>query len=110
MKNVVSVARKYFNHVAFFCRCLSIYILHNMLAVYPAFVQCILTHQLLVLTHDKDGPAENSSLHVVKCRQLQALHVCRVDGLWVEDVLIVEHVLKAGPVDCVYQCCPAVFR
>ena len=74
-------------------------------AVYPAFVQCILTHRLLVLTHDKDGPAENASLHVVKCRQLQALHVCRVDGLWVEDVLIVEHVLKAGPVDRVYQRC-----
>ena len=56
-----------------------------MVAVYPAFVQCILTHQFLVLTHDKNGPDENASLHVVKFRQLQTHHVRRVDHLWVED-------------------------
>ena len=93
-----------------FCQCLSIDIRRNQHCVYPAFVRCILTHQLLVLTHDKDGPAENASFHVVKFLQLQALHVSRVDGLWVEDVLTVEHVMKAGPVDRVYQRCPAAFR
>ena len=55
------------------------------------------------------GPAENASLHVVKFFELQALHVSRVDGLWVEDVLIVEHVLRAGTVDRVYQRCPTGF-
>ena len=45
----------------------------------------------------------------MKFRQLQTLHVRRVDHLWVEDVLIVKHVLRAGTVDRVYQRCPSGF-